>query len=241
MVEASALLEELGDGVRLLGVDLLLDDQVRAVAVDLAGEGGVERALGGGVLVATTLATSVVQRLPLYALTRSLGASRKQLAAVVLLEAAAIGLFGGLLGVAAGAVGARFAEGSVRQTVSAVLRGVPSSGVDVGPGLIVAGLALAVITALAAALLPLAEALTAPPMQGLRAVPLRRLLARERRRTLAVIGLMVVVAAALTRLPALWGLPIPALLAALLVMASLLVGSSFSLMCSSTCSLSAGA
>ena len=65
--------------------------------------------LVGGVLVATTLATSVVQRRYVLSVLRSLGASQQQVATAVLFEALAIGGFGGILGVVAGFGGARLA------------------------------------------------------------------------------------------------------------------------------------
>jgi putative ABC transport system permease protein len=142
--------------------------------------------LVGGVLVATTLATSVVQRRYVVALLRSLGASRRQVATAVVGEALAIGALGGLLGVAAGFGGARLALASVRFTVASVVRGIP---------------------------------------QGLRPVPPRRLPTRTRITVAAALVAIGLAAAMLTRAPALWDLPVAALLAALLVMSAILVGS----------------
>jgi len=79
--------------------------------------------LVGGVLVATTLATSVVQRRYTVSVLRSLGASRLQVALAVIVEATALGLLGGALGVVAGFGGARLALASVRSTVAVVLQG----------------------------------------------------------------------------------------------------------------------
>ncbi len=79
--------------------------------------------LVGGVLVATTLATSVVQRRFVVSLLRSMGASRARVAAVVLGEATAIGLVGGVIGVFVGFVGR-----AVRVGKRAVHRGLGGAG-----------------------------------------------------------------------------------------------------------------
>jgi putative ABC transport system permease protein len=181
--------------------------------------------LVGGVLVATTLATSVVQRRYVVALLRSLGASRRQVAAAILAEALAIGALGGVLGVAAGFGGARLALASVRFTVASVVRGIPASDIRFDPQLALLGILVALVTALAAAVLPLLEVTAIPPLQGLRPVAPRRLATRARLTAAAILSLILLTAAILTRAPAIWDLPMAALLAALLVMVAVLVGS----------------
>jgi len=181
--------------------------------------------LVGGVLVATTLATSVVQRRFVISLLRSLGAPRWKVAAVVVVEALGIGVVGGALGVAAGFAGARLALASVRFTVASVVRGIPASEIRFDPELAAAGLAIAVFTALAAAVLPLREIMTVPPLQGLGTTPGQRMLRRARLTAIGTLAVMVIVTAALARMPAIRDLPIPALTAALVAMATLLVGS----------------
>ncbi len=181
--------------------------------------------LVGGVLVATTLATSVVQRRPVVSLLRSLGAPRVRIAGVVLAEALGLGVVGGVLGVAAGFAGARLALASVRFTVASVVRGIPASEIRFDPQLAAIGLGLAVITAFAAAVLPLLEIMSVPPLQGLNATPGTRMAGRTRLAVAGAMGLMAVAAVLLTRMPAISDLPIPALTAALVAMATLLVGS----------------
>jgi putative ABC transport system permease protein len=181
--------------------------------------------LVGGVLVATTLATSVVQRRYVLSVLRSLGASQQQVATAVLFEALAIGGFGGILGVVAGFGGARLALASVRFTVASVVRGIPASDIQFDTNLALLGLLIAVTTSLAAAVLPLLEAIATPPLQGLRLIPPRRLPRRTRLTVLGTVVLMIAGAFILTRAPALWGLPVAALLAALLIMSALLVAS----------------
>lgn len=181
--------------------------------------------LVGGVLVATTLATSVVQRRYEVSLLRSMGASRGRVAAVVVAEASAIGVVGGAAGVLAGFAGARLALTSVRFTVASMVRGIPASEIRFDPWLAAVGVLLALATALAAAVLPLIEVAAMPPLQGLRAAAPRPLPARTR---LWVAGLLLGLALAvvvLVRLPPVAGLPLASMAAALAVMASLLVGS----------------
>ncbi len=178
----------------------------------------------GGVLVATTLATSVVQRRFTVALLRSMGASRRQVAGAVVAEALAIGVVGGTLGVAGGLLGARAALASVRYSVAAILRGGMVSGIEAEPWLVAGGMVLAVLVSLAAAVLPLEEVLRVPPVQGLRDEVPRRLGVRALLLDGAALAALAAAAWWLARQPA-WGeLPIAALLAALAVMAMLLVG-----------------
>ncbi len=180
--------------------------------------------LVAAVLVATTLATSVVQRRYTIALLRSLGASRLQIGGAVLTEAAAIGLAGGLLGTAGGLLGARAALSSVRYSVTALLRTGLATDIEAEPWLVLLGLGLAVVVSLAAAVLPLEEAVRTPPLQGLRHEAPRRL----PRLTLVLDGAALLALAALAAWlvgrPAWGGLPIAAMLACLAVMAMPLVG-----------------
>lgn len=181
--------------------------------------------LVAGVLIATTLATSVVQRGFVVSLLRSLGASRRKIAAVVLVEALGIGVVGGFIGVAAGFGGARLALASVRFTVASVVRGIPASEIRFDPQLAAIGFAIAVVTALAASILPLREIMSVPPLQGLRTTPPRKMSTRARLISVTSLLLMAVISLILVRAPAVRNLPIPALTAALVAMAGLLAGS----------------
>ena len=180
--------------------------------------------LVGAVLVATTLATSVVQRRYTVALLRSLGASRRQIAGAVLLEAAAIGLAGGVLGTAGGLLGARAALVSVRYSVVTMLRSSLATDIAFEPWLAALGFGLALAVSLAAAVLPLEEALRTPPLQGLSAAAPRRLSLRTILFDAAALVVLAGGALWLVSLPAWRGLPVAALVACLAVMAMLLVG-----------------
>jgi putative ABC transport system permease protein len=140
---------------------------VAALRFNLTALSGVSM-LVGVALVATTLATSVVQRRDRLALLRSLGASRAQLAAGVLGEAALIGFLGGALGVALGALGARLAVDGVSAAAFTLAPHATASAVVFDPLWLPLGIGLGVGAALLAALLPLYEAVHVPPLQGLR-------------------------------------------------------------------------
>ena len=195
---------------------------LRALQFNLVSLSGISL-LVGAVLVATTLATSVVQRRRVIALLRSLGAGRRQITRAVLLEAALIGVTGGLLGVVAGGFAARAALASVRATVaSAVQSAVPATAIQIEPGLAVLGLLLGVFVSATAAVLPLREARATPPLQALRDEPPVMLAPRTRRRTtLLGVGLLAA-GAALAQLPAIADQPIPALAASLVILAAML-------------------
>lgn len=175
------------------------------------------------VLVATTLATAVVQRRYELALARSLGASRAQLGFAIALEAALIGLLGGLLGAGGGWLGARAALSAVRGTVASVVEGALPGEVQLGPGLALFAIGAGLAAGLVAALLPLREVLGTPPLQGLREgrpAPLGR--ASLVRRALLLAALLGA-ALLLMRLPAIGDRPLFALLAALALLATLAV------------------
>jgi len=194
---------------------------VRALEFNLTALAGVSLFVGGA-LVATALATAVVQRRRLLALAVSLGAARGQISRVLLGEAVAVGALGGALGVAAGAIGARLAAASVRATVAVVTKAAPPAAIHVPWWLAAGGVALGVLVAVAAAALPLAEARTVPPIQGLREERPTALAPRRRRRELAAGAALALAAVALARLPALGELPVAALAASLCLLVAVL-------------------
>lgn len=174
--------------------------------------------LVGLALVATTLATSVVQRRDRLALMRSLGASRAQLALGVLGEAALIGLVGGALGVALGAIGARVAVDGVRDAAYSIAPNAPASAVRFEAWLVPLGLGLGLSAALLAALLPLSEAVRVPPVQGLRAERPTRMSRRGHLAWGAASLVLVALAALLLELPPLGRTPVFALTACLVLL-----------------------
>jgi len=198
---------------------------VRALRFNLTALSGVSLFVGA-VLVATTLATSVVQRRTVLAIARSLGASRGQLASALLAEALAIGALGGVLGVAAGFFGARAALASVRSTVAAVVQGVPATAIRLPPWLALVGVLVGVAASAGAAVLPLLEATRVPPVQGLVAERPTLLGRGARALDALLVGLLLLTALLLARAPAWHDLPVAALLASLALLAALLVSAS---------------
>lgn len=169
--------------------------------------------LVGAVLVATTLATSVVQRARTIALLSSLGASEGQIRRAILVEAGAIGLLGGAIGTALGFVGARALLPQMRATVATVLPYADESPIRFAWDHALIGGALGLLTALVAAWLPILEGARTPPIQALRGESPQRLTARELRIALGLAAFFAVLAAELVQLPAWNGLPLAALLA----------------------------
>jgi putative ABC transport system permease protein len=194
---------------------------VRALEFNLTALSGISLVVGG-VLVATTLATSVVQRRSVIALLRSLGAAPRQLAAALLVEAAAIGVLGGTAGVAGGLFGGRAALASVRATVAAVVQGVPPAGIALDADVALLGVGLALAVSLAAAVLPLAEALRTPPIQNLRQERPTALHGHHHRGALAAALGLGLAAAALAHAPPVDELPVAALLGSLALLGAAL-------------------
>ncbi len=175
----------------------------------------------GGVLVAISLATSVVQRREVLAICVSLGASRAQLATALVAEALALGLLGGLLGALAGAGSAALAVQGVRATLSTVVGQAPARGVELSATDVLFAAGLGAACALAAAVLPVLEARRTPPVQNLRRERPTELGGRARRT--ALVGLLASIAgSALCSQLAPWnGLPIAALGGAVLLQVAL--------------------
>lgn len=198
------------------------DRLVRALEFNLTALAGVS-ILVGIVLVATTLATSVVQRRKQVALLRSLGASRGQIARAVLVEAGAIGLLGGALGVVLGRLGASASLASVRTTVATVAEGVIPGAVRLEPRWALLGLGLGVGASIVAAILPLTEVLRTPPLQGLRGEHPESVARRRWGPRALAFAALAIAAVVFVNLPPLEDRPIWALLAALCILSTLLV------------------
>jgi putative ABC transport system permease protein len=178
--------------------------------------------LVGAVLVATTLATSVVQRRQAIALLRSLGASRTQVTLTVAAEALGLGLLGGAIGVGAGLLGARASLDGVRATVAALVQGIPATTIRWEWELALGAVLLATLVSACASWLPLLEAMRTPPLQGLRSErPARQPLRSHGRSILLAAGLGVL-GLLLCRLPMVGDLPLAALFGCLAIMAALM-------------------
>jgi len=190
---------------------------VRSLEFNLTALSGISL-LVGAVLVATTLATSVVQRARTIALLRSLGASAGQIRGAILLEAGAIGALGGAIGTALGFVGARALLPQMRATVSTVVPASPESPIRFAWDHVGVGIGLGVVVALLAAWLPVLESARTPPIQSLRGEAPARLRPRQRHVALAIAAGFAILTTELVQLPAWRGLPIAALLASVCVL-----------------------
>ncbi len=140
----------------------------------------------GAFLIFNTLSMTVVERLRELGLLRAAGATRRQLTGFILLQAAAIGIGGSILGVALGALLAAVMVGWVG-TVGAVPLGDPAlTATDVAVAFVI-GLAVT----LAAAIEPARRAARIPPVEALKArldLPAAR---RARLRWLVAVFLVV--------------------------------------------------
>ncbi|HXE39655.1 MAG TPA: FtsX-like permease family protein [Azonexus sp.] len=175
--------------------------------------------LTGSFLVFSAQALSVVRRRSEFAFLRAIGLSRRRLFAWLLAEGAAIGLLGGLLGVA---FGLGLARGAL-----AVLGGDLGAGYFAGlqpdlqfqPAVAALYVGLGVVAGLAGAWLPAREAATVAPAQALKAGDEANLPGGHARPRLAFVVLLASLAAC--RIPPVAGLPLGGYLA----IAGLLAGS----------------
>jgi putative ABC transport system permease protein len=123
----------------------------------------------GGLLVFSTQALSTVRRRGQFALLRTLGMTRRRLAALCALEGALIGVVGSTLGVAAGYAIALAAIRIVGVDLgSGYFRGV-APGLDVDPLALAAFFLLGVAAATLGSLVPALEAARASPARALKA------------------------------------------------------------------------
>lgn len=221
----ASLREALPDEYRVEQPDDRADQtnrMVSALRFNLTALSGISL-LVGGVLVATTLYTSVVQRRDWIAMLRSLGASKSQLAFAVLTEAAAIGVVGGLVGAVGGYFGAQAALSSVRATMSVIVRDAPQSEIVWQPWLVWLGAGLGTLTSMASAFGPLLEAWKTPPLQALNAERPEYRQSKSYRKPLLVAFGLIVATFLLSLAPPIYDLPYAALGASLAILAALIV------------------
>jgi putative ABC transport system permease protein len=117
----------------------------------------------GAFLIFNTLSMTVTERVRELGLLRAAGATRRQLETFVVSQAAAMGVLGGVVGVAVGLVLAELMAVQLR-TVAAI----PFERVDPRPASILAIVVIAVAVTIAAALEPARRAGSIPPVEVLR-------------------------------------------------------------------------
>ncbi|HEX8682843.1 MAG TPA: FtsX-like permease family protein [Ardenticatenaceae bacterium] len=122
----------------------------------------------GMFLIYNTVTFSVVQRRPVLGTLRALGVTREEIFALILGEAAVMGVVGALFGMGLGIVLGRGVVGLVTQTINDLYFVVNVAGVDVAPTTLLKGSLIGILSALLAAAVPAWEAASVEPVTALR-------------------------------------------------------------------------
>jgi putative ABC transport system permease protein len=152
--------------------------------------------LVGALLIYGAVSFAVLQRRPIIAVLRALGATRSEVLALVLAEAAVLGVAGALCGALLGLAIGRALVALVSQTINDLYFVLAVNEVRLPPGTLITALGAGVGTALAAALLPALEVAASAPRLALARVMLERRAAHAARR-LAFVALLLALGAAL--------------------------------------------
>ena len=118
----------------------------------------------GGFAIFNTFSMTIAERMGEFALLRALGATRRQVLATVLLEAAAVGLGASLVGLLGGFLTATL----IRALFGAIGLSLPSGGVSFQLRTAEVGVGVGLLVTIAAALVPALRATNAPPLQAVR-------------------------------------------------------------------------
>jgi len=121
----------------------------------------------GMFLIYNTVTFSVIQRRKLFGILRCLGVTGEQLFAMIVGEAAVLGLLGALLGLGAGIVLGRGMVRLVSQTVNDFYFVVSVQNVDLPPAALIRGLIIGVLAAVIASIVPAWEAKQTSPQSSL--------------------------------------------------------------------------
>ncbi len=122
----------------------------------------------GVFLIYNTVSFSVVQRRAVLGILRSIGATRRQIFALILGEALVLGLVGTLLGLGLGMIAGRGTVNLVSQTISDLYFAVDVQRVTVDPLTLLKGVAIGIGASLIAAVIPSLAATNTPPAGSLR-------------------------------------------------------------------------
>lgn len=117
----------------------------------------------GVFLIYNTVTFSVVQRRPVIGVMRSLGTTRAQVFALIVGEAALLGLLGTILGLGLGIIFGRGAVGLVSQTISNLYFTINVQGITVDPLTLVKGAAVGLLASIGAAVIPSIDATRTTP------------------------------------------------------------------------------
>src|SRR5215469_10379764 len=150
--------------------------------------------LVGTLLIYSAVSFAVVQRRTIIGVLRALGATRREVLAVVVGEAAVLGVAGALCGLALGVLIGRGLIGLVSQTINDLYFVLAVTTLSVPGSTLIKAFAAGLATALAAALLPALEVVTSAPRLALtRSVLESR--ARRSARVLLIASLLLAIAA----------------------------------------------
>ncbi|HWC87836.1 MAG TPA: ABC transporter permease [Solirubrobacteraceae bacterium] len=119
----------------------------------------------GAFAIFNTFSMTIAERLGEFALLRALGATRAQVLASVLLEAAAIGLVASLVGLAGGLLAATL----IRALFGAIGLSLPSTGISFQLRTAEVSVGVGLLVTIAAAVVPAARATRVAPLQAIRA------------------------------------------------------------------------
>jgi len=126
---------------------------------------GFVAVLVGAFLIFNTFSITVAQRVAEFGLLRTLGASRAQILASVVVEAVAIGLFGAVVGIPGGYAMALMLDA----LFEAIGVDLPTTGLVLETRTIVVSLAIGIVVTLVSALIPALRSTRVPPIAALQA------------------------------------------------------------------------
>jgi putative ABC transport system permease protein len=150
--------------------------------------------LVGALLIFNSMAFVLLLRRRTIGILRALGATRREVLALALSEAAVLGIAGSLLGAASGLWLARQLLGSVTRTINDLYFVISVKAIDPEPATLLVAVGLGIAVALLATLMPALEAAGSEPQLALRrsALEQRSLLTA---RSLATVGVLLLLAA----------------------------------------------
>jgi putative ABC transport system permease protein len=171
-------------------------DTTRAFTTDLTAM-SLLALLVGMFLIYNAVSFAVLQRRPTFAVLRALGATRGDILRLVLAEAAALGVAGGLCGLVAGVALGRGLIALVTRTINDLYFVVTVNSVALPMRAVLAALCAGVLSAVAAALVPAWEATRVTPQLALRRSALESRAVYASRALLAASGLAAAAAIAI--------------------------------------------
>jgi putative ABC transport system permease protein len=157
--------------------------------------------LCGAFLIYNTMTFAVVQRRPLLAILRAIGATRRQIFILILGEALLIGLAGTLIGELLGFQLGKMLVGRVTQTINDLYFAINVRDVAFAPWTLVKGAVLGLVATLFAALTPSVEATASEPREAMARSELEVRVHRLVPVLAAVGGVLLVVGGVLLLLP----------------------------------------